>query len=339
MPKPAAAAESQQLRLQCLQRLQHLQTQFLHIDSPAELADAEQEGGHILALLLHGKHIEPSLLLKNPSNEVTTIVSRGKYYTTTKGEKLLDVASKALGNYTSELPIEKHRSRSGQSRDLWREVSSESFLPRQVTRPIVDVDKPLPEGNYEFEDVPPDFSKGTTPETFESGYTQAWRIEGNKRQGPPIKLFGVQTFVEQDYKQQGKRYSLFVSELIAKLSTEQTTSSPTTTSSHSIEKRLFTDGELVDELDKLLTRAKQYYTAEQVREHLLQNNPGKTIGLTKIKEHPLWKEHNRQWGNNRAPRNTSRQSREAGLRKLVAQQERTEQQTSYRGVDRIADGD
>ena len=62
MPKPAPAAANLQ---SCLQRLQSLQQQFLHIDSPAELADAEREGGHILALLLHGKHIEPDILIPN----------------------------------------------------------------------------------------------------------------------------------------------------------------------------------------------------------------------------------------------------------------------------------
>jgi hypothetical protein len=49
----------------CLQRLQSLQQQFLHIDSPGELADAEQEGGLILAQLLHYQHVDPDSLLLN----------------------------------------------------------------------------------------------------------------------------------------------------------------------------------------------------------------------------------------------------------------------------------
>jgi hypothetical protein len=65
MPKPPPAAATKQ---SCLQRLQSLQQQFLYIDSPAELADAEREGGHILAQLLHYQHIGPDTLLLNATD-------------------------------------------------------------------------------------------------------------------------------------------------------------------------------------------------------------------------------------------------------------------------------
>ena len=304
MPKPATAAVCMQQRLQCLQRLQHLQTQFLHIDSPAELADAEQEGGHILALLLHGKHIEPDSLLLNAR------------------DILLDYAAGALATRKDNgLPFDDGLAQHYQL-SLWGLVAMSGSDHQRV---ILHDAGPAPTWTYSI-------TNG------EHKYEHRWPADVRRKTTDRAK----------DYRQQGKRYSMLVSELIAKLSTEQPNGSPDAnsssspkngTSGHNTTKQPFTTGELVDELDALLNKATEYYSAERVRQHLLEKHPDRTIGLTKIKGHDIWKQHSREWGKHRAARNTSREAAQASLNKQIAQQKRREQQTRFRGVDRIADGD
>jgi hypothetical protein len=155
----------------------------------------------------------------------------------------------------------------------------------------------------------------------------------------------------KDFRQQGKRYSLWVSELLTRIqpaTVQQLNGSPDAnsssspgngTNSHNTTKRPFTDGELVDALDALLNNATEYYSAERVRQHLLEKHPDRTIGQTKIKGHDIWKQHIKEWLKHRAPRNTSPEARKAATDKLIAQQLRREQQTKYKGADRIVDGD
>jgi len=209
MPKPPPAAATKQ---SCLQRLQSLQEQFLHIDSPAELSDAEREGGLILAQLLHYGLIEPAVLVADPSREICTMLKQG-LHRWTLGEKLKDLSARALG-YRPHPVAHEALSESMEARwGLWFKVAGESYSPRTIYHPITKSDHPLPEGQYEYEEV---MSTDSEP-----GYTIAWPIKDFKRQSPPIRIWGYQTFPEKDYRRQGKRYALFTAELIARIEATQ----------------------------------------------------------------------------------------------------------------------
>jgi hypothetical protein len=299
MDKPPPAAATMQ---SCLQRLQYLQTHFQNIGSPAELADAEREGGHILALLLHGKHIEPDILIPN---------SR---------DLLLDYAAGALDWQPMDNGLAENYQLS-----LWTFLAMGcSVQPRVVLHDA----GPAPAWTYSI-------TNG------EHKYEHRW----------PADVRLKTTDRAKDFRQQGKRYSLWVSELLTRIqpaTVQQLNGSPDAnsssspgngTNSHNTTKRPFTDGELVDALDALLNKATEYYSAERVRQHLLEKHPDRTIGQTKIKGHDIWKQHRKEWGKHRAPRNTSTRARKANLETLVAQQRRREQQTRYKGADRIVDGD
>jgi hypothetical protein len=86
--------------------------------------------------------------------------------------------------------------------------------------------------------------------------------------------------------------------------------------------RGFTEGELRDALDTLLTKATKYYTARAAADELKKRHPDRTIGPTKVGECPVWKDHVREWKNQRAPRNTSRKAADEATRRLGAQQQR-----------------
>ena len=86
--------------------------------------------------------------------------------------------------------------------------------------------------------------------------------------------------------------------------------------------RDFTEGELRDALDALLNKAARYYTAKAAADELNKRNPDRKIGPSRVGACQLWKEHARQWGKQRAPRNTSKEAANIETRRLAAQQKR-----------------
>lgn len=170
MPKPAPAAATLQ---SCLQRLQSLQQQFLHIDSPGELADAEQEGGHILAQLLHYQHIDPDILLLN---------ARGI---------LLDYAAGALATRDARgIPIGKGLAEHYQQ-TLWTFIAMGCSDQQRIL----------------FHDAGPAPTWTLSITAGEQKYQQQLDT------GVRLKT----TDRAKDFRQQGKRYALFTSELIARI--------------------------------------------------------------------------------------------------------------------------
>ena len=242
MPKPAATAESQQLRLQCLQRLQHLQTQFLHIDSSAELADAEQEGGHILALLLHGKHIEPDSLVAN-ARDILLDYAAGALSTTASNGKPFD----------DGLALHFQRS-------LWNLVAMGGSDHQRIL-------------------------------LHNAGPAPAWTVtatRGSRAIQQPLDT-GVQlkaTDRARDYKQQGKRYSLLVAELLARLNTEQATSSTNATG-----KQGYTTRELGIAIAGVVADGSPGWTAKAVADEVKRLNPDRTVGSTAVGNHLTFKDY------------------------------------------------
>ena len=172
MPKPPVQAATMQ---SCLQRLQSLQQQFLHIDSPAELADAEQEGGHILAQLLHYQHIAPDTLLLNAR------------------DILLDYAAGALATRDARgIPLGKGLAEHYQQ-TLWTFLAMGASEQHRV---IMHPAGPGPTWTVTH-------TKGTT----------------TTRQALDTGVQLLATDRARDFKQQGKRYALFTSELIARIQT------------------------------------------------------------------------------------------------------------------------
>lgn len=271
MPKPAPAAATMQ---SCLLRLQSLQQQFLHIDSPGELADAEQEGGHILALLLQGKHIEPDTLIPN---------SR---------DLLLDYAAGALDWQPMDNRLAEHYQLS-----LWTFLAMGcSDQPRVVLHDA----GPAPAWTYSI-------TNG------EHKYEHRW----------PADVRLKTTDRAKDFRQQGKRYSLWVSELLARIQTAtagQHTKEPSV--GHVPARRDFTEGELRDALDLLLRKSKRYYSQQQAADELNRLHPDKKVGKSRVGECELWKDHAKQFGKDRAPRNTSKEAANQVTRRLAAQQQR-----------------
>jgi hypothetical protein len=165
MDKPPPAAATKQ---SCLQRLQYLQTHFQNIGSPAELADAEREGGHILAQLLHGKHIEPDTLIPN---------SR---------DLLLDYAVGALDWQPMNNGLAEQYQLS-----LWTFLAMGcSEQPRVVLHDA----GPAPAWTYSI-------TNG------EHKYEHRW----------PADVRLKTTDRAKDFRQQGKRYALFTSELLTRI--------------------------------------------------------------------------------------------------------------------------
>jgi hypothetical protein len=140
------------------------------------------------------------------------------------------------------------------------------------------------------------------------------------RQRPPDSFDS-----EAHYQWLADKFSRITNQLITKLQ-------PVTAAAHqasagnipdqSGETSSYTDGELVDALDKLLTKSDRYYTAKAAAAELNKRNPKKTIGATKVGEHPIHKEHVTKFGRGRSPRNTSRQAKQKAMNLLIAQQER-----------------
>jgi hypothetical protein len=140
---------------------------------------------------------------------------------------------------------------------------------------------------------------------------------------PGIRL--TSTDYRKTYRRQGMQFSLLAGQILEKLeavvaAAQQASSSKKT--SNTKRKAGFTKGELVDALDKLLTKSDKFYTQQEAADELKRRYPKKTIGKSKVGAHRLWKKHAEEWGRNRAPRNTSRHGPEARMQKLIRQQQR-----------------
>jgi hypothetical protein len=88
---------------QCLHRLQHLRTWFWQVQNSQELVDAMQEGGHILAQLVHSKCLSADDLL--PGEGSTKV--------------LADYVSKALADRRTGNPMETEGLARFTQRALW----------------------------------------------------------------------------------------------------------------------------------------------------------------------------------------------------------------------------
>jgi hypothetical protein len=193
MDKPSPAAATMQ---SCLLRLQSLQQHFLHIDSPQELTDAEQDGGHILAQLLHHQHIDPDILIPN---------SRGR---------LLDYAAGALATRKNNGRLIDNGLAEGYQLKLWQLlVWDGSDQQRKVLHPVYAGDRLI---------FPPQCSTATLPTEVRLEFEKAFAAldkadqldKGVTQRGEPVLHV---TCRDKDYKQQGKRYALFTSELLARI--------------------------------------------------------------------------------------------------------------------------
>jgi hypothetical protein len=87
-------------------------------------------------------------------------------------------------------------------------------------------------------------------------------------------------------------------------------------------RRNFTEGELRDALDLLLRKSKRYYSQQQAADELNRLHPDKKVGKSRVGECELWKDHAKQFGKGRAPRNTSKEAANQVTRRLAAQQQR-----------------
>lgn len=160
-------------------------------------------------------------------------------------------------------------------------------------------------------------------------------LEGTDRQRllmhPPTELaagiLAQSTDYKSNYRRQGMQFSLLAGQILEKLeavaaAAQQASSSKKPSNTES--KENFTEGDLVDALDKLLTKSDKFYTQQEAADELKRRYPEKTIGKSKVGAHRLWKKHAEEWGRNRAPRNTSRQAKESAIKKMAGQQERNE---------------
>jgi hypothetical protein len=299
MAKPAAVARRELNELR--QRLQHLQQHYLQLQSSDELRDAIRESGYTIARAIRSNAVPLSALVLLPIDEV------------------LDATLQMYTDWALSNTDANGRQRTYDSADMDAGFAIDGGRARN--------------GMWELWFYIVERGSDHQRLIYTEGEVDKWLSKTDSIWANTPKMVWAST----EYRKQGVQFSLFCAELLARIDAVTSQSSSSSISEPTTKK--FTPGELVDELDKLLTKASQYYTAEQVWQHLLENNPGKTIGLTAIKNHPKWKEHNREWGQNRAARNTSRQAEKSELGKLIAEQKRREQQTRYRGVDRIADGD
>ncbi len=88
-------------------------------------------------------------------------------------------------------------------------------------------------------------------------------------------------------------------------------------------KKDYTESQLEDAIIAVIkTDTKRYWKAVEVANAINARNPSKKVGATKVGDHPVHKAHKKQWGKNRAPRNTSKAAEEACLNKLKNQQRR-----------------
>jgi hypothetical protein len=252
MDKPPPAAATMQ---SCLQRLQYLQSHFQNIGSPAELADAEREGGHILALLLQGKHIEPDTLIPN---------SR---------DLLLDYAAGALDWQPMDNGLAEHYQLS-----LWTFLAMRcSVQPRVVLHdagpaPVWTVTRTI----------------GTTTDTqkIDTGV----RLKTTDR--------------AKDFRQQGKRYSLWVSELLTRIQAappEQPNGSPDAKG-----KQGYNPDELHIAIAGVILDKSQVWTAKKMADEINRKCTDRTIGPTKIGKHPTFKAYLKEKRKRRAGRNTGK---------------------------------
>ena len=228
MDKPPPAAATMQ---SCLQRLQYLRTLFQNIDSPAELADAEREGGHILALLLHGKHIEPDTLIPN---------SR---------DLLLDYAAGALDWQPMDNGLAEHYQLT-----LWTFLAMRgSVQPRVV-----------------LHDAGPAPTWTVSITAGEQKYQQ--RLDTGVR----LKT----TDRAKDFRQQGKRYSLWVSELLTRIQPappEQPNGSPDAKG-----KQGYSAKELGIAIAGVIADDRPDWTAKSVTDEINRKCPDRTVGSTTV---------------------------------------------------------
>lgn len=257
MAKLSSASELAKSELQAIKlRLQSLQTQFLHIDSPAELADAEREGGHILAMLLHGKHIEPDSLLLNAR------------------DILLDYAAGALATRTDYgLPFDDGLAQHYQL-SLWGLVAMSGSDHQRV---ILHDAGPAPTWTVTR-------TVGTTTDTQKTD-------TGVRRKT---------TDRAKDFRQQGKRYSMLVSELIPKLSTEQPNGSPDARG-----KQGYSTSELAIAIGGVIADDSPDWTAKAVADEINRKCPDRTVGSTKVGQHPVFTDYKARFGRRRN-RNTGK---------------------------------
>jgi hypothetical protein len=181
---------------------------------------------------------------------------------------------------------------------LWFKVAGESYSPRTIYHPITKSDHPLPEGQYEYEEV---MSTDSEP-----GYTIAWPIKDFKRQSPPIRILGYQTFPEKDYRQQGKRYALFTAELIARIQATPPKQEQATTGKRKEEKvkGTYSPNELGIAIAGVLHNKKIKWTAVKVAAEINHKCETKTISRSAVGAHPTFVEYLRQNGRTRGAKRT-----------------------------------
>lgn len=197
MPKPPPVAATKQ---SCLQRLQSLQQQFLHIDSPAELADAVREGAHILALLLHFNHVDPDMIRRDLP--VGRDVQTGIRYHPGARRKLLGYAAEILSPNADE-----NRKTAGYQ-GLWDLALAGSDQERTVAHKIrLEPDWVIekPTGNVPLDSELVEFFKNDKYAYYDG----------------PGQIEHMFIDRAEDYRQQGKRYALFTAELIARIEATQ----------------------------------------------------------------------------------------------------------------------
>jgi hypothetical protein len=142
-------------------------------------------------------------------------------------------------------------------------------------------------------------------ETFRKGYREQFWItisEGSDQSRSVLsKSIGTSEFhFRGDFKQQGKRYSLLVSELIAKLSTEQPNGSPDARG-----KQGYSTSELAIVIAGVISDGSPDWTAMAVADEINRKCPDRTVGSTKVGKHPVFTDYKARFGRRRN-RNTGK---------------------------------
>lgn len=265
-----AAAARRELN-ELRQRLQHLQQHYLQLQSSDELRDAIRESGYTIARAIRSNAVPLSALVLLPINEgLDATLQKFADWALSNTDANGRQRTYDPGDIDAGFPMDGGRAKNGMW-ELWFYIVERGSDHQRLIYTEGEVDKWLSKTDSIWANTP--------------------------------KMVWDST----EYRKQGVQFSLFCAELLARI--DAVTAQPDS-STDAKPKQGYTDGELAIAIAGVIADGSKKWTAKAVADEIKRLNPDRSVGSTRVGEHPKFKAY-------KDVKETSRPGRKTGKPKKL----------------------